>query len=360
MVAVLWPNLISAVAGNSPNPRIKAAASSAARAADNAGRQTEKDTRVAIFTAAFSATRAAALVADSAALSAALSALLAEGDTTAAAWEAIRWDCLTLEAGEDPCRTPLWLAGNPLATLWAETREMALAQGPKWRFWVDWYDKSLRGEPRDWDLLTRIALIDPKDWAQGADHVNARIAAIVRDHKPKPPKITDVERSHIDMVLSVREPSRQSADFLRVQFEKMEDAYRKAVGSPNETPEELEPIVVLARTFGEISSLLRGALHKGSLIAELQTRISVPEAPNALLLRVANWPRAAFMRDIFVASLGSALGGAAVMILASHGFLGGAAVAKGIAPLYNLIAPVAPAPDALAPVIDLSPSIPRP
>lgn len=56
--------------------------------------------------------------------------------------------------------------------------------GEGWRFWVEWYENALYGRPQDYDLLTKIALIDPADWDKGADHVNALIQRIVAEHKP--------------------------------------------------------------------------------------------------------------------------------------------------------------------------------
>ncbi len=284
------------------------------------------------------------------------------GAAAAAVWLGIQTDCTALMAGAPIDRVPFWPGGDPLAEYWPSTRLRILAQGPDWRFWVDWYDRALKGEEQDWDLLTKVALIDPKDWKKGADHVNGLIAKIVRDHqtpraetRPEPPPITEVERSHIQLVLSVREPSRQSAAFLRDRFEVMEQAYRLATACPNETPEELEPIVILARTFGQIERLLRDGRDKDALIIELQAQVAVLKSQNSELVALAKSPKAPIMCDIFVAALGGTLAGlAAPMILASFGFLGGQAVAEGVAPLADLIS------TAPGPVIDLSPSIPRP
>lgn len=97
-------------------------------------------------------------------------------------WENIRRDCTALVEGKPLDRRPLWDGDNPLASLWAETRPQILAQGDGWRFWVEWYDNALQGRPQDYDLLTKIALIDPEDWDKGADHVNALIADIRVKH----------------------------------------------------------------------------------------------------------------------------------------------------------------------------------
>jgi hypothetical protein len=67
--------------------------------------------------------------------------------------------------------------------LWHETRGKLLAEGSDWQFWIDWYDNVLHGDPQDWLLLTKIALIDPLVWNKGADHVNALIKQIIEQHK---------------------------------------------------------------------------------------------------------------------------------------------------------------------------------
>lgn len=97
-------------------------------------------------------------------------------------WPAIRADCEALVAGKNLHAEPLWSDQNPLSEYWAAVRSRVLAQGDGWRFWVDWYDNALQGRPQDYDLLTKIALIDPEDWDKGADHVNALIADIRIKH----------------------------------------------------------------------------------------------------------------------------------------------------------------------------------
>jgi hypothetical protein len=253
-----------------------------------------------------------------------------------------------LNDGHDPNTLPFWAAEPASAELWGETRKMILAQGPGWQFWVGWYDNALNGDPQDWDLLTKIALIDAKEWTkfdknwiENADHVNGMIADIVRDHPPKsepspePHKFNDAIRSQVQLVLATQEPSRQSADFLRIEFEKMEQAYRLAIHCPNEIPEELEPIVTLARTFGQIASLLKNETDKDTLIIALKAKIEVLEAQNSALIIAANGQKASTMRPILIGTAG----GVGAQIVISFAHLGGPAVAEGATALWNLIAP---------------------
>ena len=202
-VSAAWPilrcNVISGVAGIFPTPLIRTAADSAAdaairsadRAAAAAADAVASSANSAVGFAARSADRAAHLAGESAAESttdsaAGVSASFAADASRAAArsalWQAIRDDCAALVAGIPYDRRPLWPEEAPLANRWSQNRLRILAQGPGWHFWVDWYDKALKGDPQDWPLLTKIALINPKDWEQGADHVNALIADIRLEH----------------------------------------------------------------------------------------------------------------------------------------------------------------------------------
>lgn len=152
--------LINGVAGSRPTPLIRKAASSALSAADSA----DSAARSAARAAAGSAARAAAF------------------------WENLRADCAALVDGQDLNRLPLWSGANPVADAWASLRQDVLAQGAGWQFWVDWYDKALTGNPQDWDLLEKIALMPETDWGDEdkntpADTVNARIARIIEQHE---------------------------------------------------------------------------------------------------------------------------------------------------------------------------------
>lgn len=47
-----------------------------------------------------------------------------------------------------------------------------------WDFWARWYESILKGEPMDWELQEKVALIDDEFWATGARAVAAEIEKI--------------------------------------------------------------------------------------------------------------------------------------------------------------------------------------
>jgi hypothetical protein len=268
---------------------------------------------------------------------------LACGTSKEAVWHSIRADCIALCSGGALETTPLWMGHNPLRDLWFDLRPKVLSHKEDWHFWVEWYDNALYGRPQDTNILTKIALINQSDWDKSPEHINALIQQIVAAHKPKPkpelPKLTDVERSHIALVLAAPEPARQSAEFLRDQFQCIETAYIRAIGCPNETPPEIEPIATLARCFGVIACLLRDTGDKDQTIAELTLQIRLLEANNAQLAEALQSSHRSFMREVATAAVG---GVASAMIISASGFLGGPFISQGLHSLWELLRPNPP------------------
>lgn len=192
---VLRVSLISGLAAVRPTPRIKSAAAAAAISADTAVDHTAVGDAHRVLAAAHAGASvdAGSAVHARAALAVAHAADAAAGrsdedlyerdeGTRAATWKLVRADCAALANGHALDRYGLWQDGDTLAQDWIRLRPRILANGEGWRFWVEWYDNALHGRPQDYDLLTKIALIDPKDWDKGADHVNALIAGIRAKH----------------------------------------------------------------------------------------------------------------------------------------------------------------------------------
>lgn len=254
-------------------------------------------------------------------------------------WSNVRSTCTALLAGSSN-HGALWSDPSRFSQLWSDLRPKILEKGEGWRFWVDWYDKALRGEPQDISLLTKVALIDNADWERGPDHVNALIAKIVQDHARKParPRPTDVERSHIALVLAVPEPAWQSAEFLRDQFDRIACAYVREIGCPNMDPPEIEPIRILSQTFGNIAVLLREAKDKDRIIAELTIQLRMLEANNAQLVAALQGEKSALMRGIVI----GALGDLAARTIWEGAALGGPSIRDSLGPLWEFLKPPSP------------------
>lgn len=178
-LAILRISVSGGVAGKSLSPPIKRAAVHAAAA--HAAIAAAADATAATGAAATAAGSAAYATATEYAGVAATAARFA-ATALAAAWPALRADCTALLSGADPSHLPLWSAENPLASEWSSIRTHPTTQSPGWRFWIDWYDRALTGQPQDWALLEKVALIDPTDWDKGEDHVNALILQMVDQH----------------------------------------------------------------------------------------------------------------------------------------------------------------------------------
>lgn len=67
---------------------------------------------------------------------------------------------------EAEASTKVWL--YQWETFWAR-------EANKWVFWRDWYQGLLDGEPLDWELQRRIAIIDDAIWAAGPEAVSLEI-----------------------------------------------------------------------------------------------------------------------------------------------------------------------------------------
>lgn len=105
-----------------------------------------------------------------------------EAKYAAQLWAEVRDDLLALEEGSLEGK-PLWAGKNPVLGHWEIVKAVFVERKQPFSFWGEWYDNALHGRPQDNYLLTKIALIDPKVWDKGADHVNALIQQIVEQHR---------------------------------------------------------------------------------------------------------------------------------------------------------------------------------
>jgi hypothetical protein len=154
------------------------------------------------FSAASSADGAAraaasAVAADRSARPAALAAFSAAraADTVHGAtdlWASIRTDAKHLAEGAALDAIALWpIDAYPLRPEWNGVRRRVQSQpdAEDWKFWIEWYDALLEGRPmlgdagRTWEMLEKIALIDPETWDRGPGAVNPVIREIWELHR---------------------------------------------------------------------------------------------------------------------------------------------------------------------------------
>ena len=55
-----------------------------------------------------------------------------------------------------------------------------ILRGNHWSHWLQWYQDCLDGNPRDWELQRRVALIPDEDWEKGPEHIAEKIEEIRR------------------------------------------------------------------------------------------------------------------------------------------------------------------------------------
>ncbi|WP_439141160.1 hypothetical protein [Planktotalea sp.] len=150
---ILRSNLISGVASTCPTPEISRAADAAANAAADAA-----------FAAAYAADTAA---------------------NAADIWKQIVKDAILLEEGRDLSTDLLWAETPPD---WFQAGEVVMLEAWRdapdvWGFWTRWWLGATRGEPLNWDLQTKVALIEDEEWAQGPEHIAGVIGGIEAEFK---------------------------------------------------------------------------------------------------------------------------------------------------------------------------------
>ncbi|SFN69934.1 hypothetical protein SAMN04487859_10771 [Roseovarius lutimaris] len=216
-LTVLRCTLISYVAAKMPNEDIKRVASNAAATArTSASLASGAATHAAAAHAAFSAAFAASTAFSDEPVNTAFNAFAASinSASTAAAgsnnhsysvsdpstpafaiWQSFRADASQMKDEEILVFTPLWQQGvGPFDGLWEKINGFVEGgDSPHdWQFWIEWYQALLDGRPmlgnaaRTWEMLEKIALIDPKDWDQGPEVVNPVINGIWGKYKSIP------------------------------------------------------------------------------------------------------------------------------------------------------------------------------
>lgn len=74
--------------------------------------------------------------------------------------------------------TELWHGAVPEPYASLSQRFSENAPETPWEFWAEWYEGMLKGEPLDWELQRRVALIGNSIWNAGPEAVAEEIAEI--------------------------------------------------------------------------------------------------------------------------------------------------------------------------------------
>ncbi|WP_354543367.1 hypothetical protein [Roseovarius sp. MBR-78] len=287
--------LISSVAAKLPTGDIRAAAAlAAAAAADDA------TTTASGYPAAHAAPAAAVAAADAATDAAAdtsapaygvhgaPAAIAAAAAVAVGVLEAFREDAEFVASGESPDVLTLWSNGSgPLAEAWGRVKTQ-VADAPDsqdWQFWIDWYDALLDGRPmlgdaaRTWEMLEKIALIDPKTWEKGPEGANPVIRGIWEGYQgaadagsgqgADPQPVTDSAKTAMQQRVAV------NRDALAVAGAGLMDqlgAFKESVRGMNHlTPEVRDEVLAFIDEFtGKLSALLAGLPEPGDTLADGQ------------------------------------------------------------------------------------------
>ena len=175
-------------------------------------------------------------------------------------------------------------AGLFMLPLWPERRPEGLdsplgalrafwdAEPEVWGFWRRWYDGMLAGEPMDWELQRRVALIPDEVWKDGPGAVAGRIAEIEEELAAEP---LDQEalRTHAERLVASPALHADAAEATARLIE--ESVQRFKVEAPaNALPDGFEGFELLAPRFHQISVVLVSEREKDEKIAALQAEIN--------------------------------------------------------------------------------------
>jgi len=175
--------LMSSVAHESANARLRTKAANLARQHSYGGRSSVE---AAIFASAFVSGNVNAMRTS---IGAALAAFREFGKSNKyvdagladeIAIDNMRNDCLAVSQGNEVWQLSLWVDENPIGRDIARLFERLRHAVGDWSFWMEWYEQMLDpiAHPPNWPLLEQIALIDAEVWDAGPKAVSEAINAI--------------------------------------------------------------------------------------------------------------------------------------------------------------------------------------
>jgi hypothetical protein len=97
-------------------------------------------------------------------------------------WRVAHLDCAVLQNQTNLMSQPLWLERETeFIDFWPQLRAQLQDRG--WLFWIDWYERALKGRPQRWPLLLDIATQEDDFWQGSDSEVMARINEIVERYE---------------------------------------------------------------------------------------------------------------------------------------------------------------------------------
>lgn len=276
--------LTSGVAAYSPTPEVSEAATRAARAAGAAG-----VTAFAVDAAGAAANAAnATFAADATGF--AIDAAGAAADAARAAFAA---DAKALDA--DLFKKPLWPGGrqpDAIASALSVHPDL-LDSGPVWPFWQRWGNGMLSGQPIDWHLQEKVALIPDDNWKQGLEHIADVIRGIEAEYlAEKAPLAETVEFNEETAKFYIVPTQLKNSALFTAMMKRTEDCIKDALLGANGLRENSSEVRKLRRThdyytndpqqieltYTSVTVSLRRQIHESGELAKSEDNFAVLEA----------------------------------------------------------------------------------
>lgn len=147
---------------------------------------------------------------------------------------------------------------------------------PEWSFWREWYQGFLDGQPLDWALQRRVALIPDEDWGKGPEHIALLIAAIrarFEAEKSKPAeRHKELEPSSVEHLLTAPLITANQIDAAAQDIRDAECKYLNDTGA-NALPEAFQCFPSIALSLAQISQSIRSHQTTPSVEDDLQQQI---------------------------------------------------------------------------------------
>lgn len=152
-----------------------------------------------------------------------------------------------------------------------------LQRNEPFRFWSEWYQGFLDGEPLDWELQRRVALIDNDIWEAGPEAVAEEITRIEADYQaeqasraaPDPDPVTEGEKSAIAQRASMNRDA--LAVTIASLLEQLADFKERVRGLNHLEPEFRQKLLDFIDDFsGKLTELLTDLPNPGEDISDAQ------------------------------------------------------------------------------------------